>query len=77
MTGQVLRASLLSCRIMESHHSFTLHPILFINGFINEMTANLVRICSTCMPVTVYVPILSSGFENDCHIGVHKTTQFI
>ena len=31
MTEQVLRANLLSRRIMESHHSFTLHPILFIN----------------------------------------------
>lgn len=76
MTEQGLRAKLLSCRIIKSHHSFTLRLILFINEFINKMTANLVRICSICVPVIVYVPILTSGFENGCHI-VDKTTRFI
>lgn len=62
---------------MESHHSFTLHPLLFINEFINEITVMLIRICSICMPIIVYIPVLSSGLESCCHIGVDKTTQFI
>lgn len=77
MTEQILRAISLSHRIIESHPSFMLHPILFIKEVIIKMTANVCRICHISLPAIVYVPALNSGFEKDSYIGVDKTTQFL